>query len=105
MDDIGFDGIVITKLDKTVRISIGSGMYVEGKIEGSDNIIVPVGSDIFVEATTGEAGRIDDLAVKLAEIENIPLIITEMDVKKVSEVLSSVLYENYQRCQEQSEPH
>jgi prefoldin alpha subunit len=43
--------------DKTIRISIGSGMYVEGKIEGSDNIIVPVGSDIFVEATTGEARK------------------------------------------------
>ncbi|EQD36847.1 transcriptional regulator, XRE family, partial [mine drainage metagenome] len=36
------------------------------------------------------AGRIDDLAVKLAEIENIPLITTEMDVRQVSEVLSSV---------------
>jgi prefoldin alpha subunit len=43
--------------DKTVRISIGSGMYVEGKIEDSDNIIVPVGSDIFVEATTDEARK------------------------------------------------
>ncbi len=37
-----------------------------------------------------KAGRIDELAVKLAEIENIPLITTEMDVRKVSEALSSV---------------
>ena len=41
--------------DKAVRISIGSGMYVEGKISDSDRIIVPVGSDVFVESTTGEA--------------------------------------------------
>ncbi|MGC8515787.1 MAG: prefoldin subunit alpha [Thermoplasmata archaeon] len=43
--------------DKAVRISIGSGMYVEGKIGNSDNIIVPVGSDVFVEATTVEAKK------------------------------------------------
>lgn len=43
--------------EKNVRISIGSGMYVEGKIEGSDRIIVPVGSDVFVETTTEEAKK------------------------------------------------
>ncbi|MCL4451088.1 MAG: prefoldin subunit alpha [Candidatus Thermoplasmatota archaeon] len=43
--------------DKAVRISIGSGMYVEGKISDSDKIIVPVGSDVFVESTTGEAKK------------------------------------------------
>jgi prefoldin alpha subunit len=43
--------------DKAVRISIGSGMYVEGKIEDSDKIIIPVGSDVFVESTTGEAKK------------------------------------------------
>ena len=43
--------------DKAVRISIGSGMYVEGKIADSDKIIIPVGSDVFVESTTGEAKK------------------------------------------------
>ncbi len=43
--------------DKAVRISIGSGMYVEGKIDDSDKIIIPVGSDVFVESTTGEAKK------------------------------------------------
>jgi prefoldin alpha subunit len=43
--------------DKAVRISIGSGMYVEGKIADSDKIIIPVGSDVFVESTTVEAKK------------------------------------------------
>ncbi len=37
-----------------------------------------------------QAGRIDELAVKLAEIENIPLITTELDHKAVSRMLSGI---------------
>lgn len=36
------------------------------------------------------AGRIDDLAVRLAEIEGIPLITTEMDAHRISELLSAI---------------
>ncbi len=36
------------------------------------------------------AGRIDELAVRIAEIENIPLIVTDLEPAKVSELLSSV---------------
>lgn len=42
---------------KTVRISIGSGMYIEGMITDSDKVIVPVGSDVFVESTAGDARK------------------------------------------------
>ncbi len=46
---------------KTVKISIGSGMYVDGEIGNSDKVIVPVGSDVFVESTAEDAGkRIED---------------------------------------------
>ncbi len=34
--------------------------------------------------------RIDDLAIRLANIENIPLINTDMDVKKIMQVMSSL---------------
>lgn len=37
-----------------------------------------------------QAGRIDELAVKLAEIENIPLITTELDPQTVSRKLSGI---------------
>lgn len=37
-----------------------------------------------------KAGRIDELAVKLAEIEGIPLITTEMDAHRISELLSGI---------------
>ena len=37
-----------------------------------------------------QAGRIDELAVKLAEIENIPLITTELDHQAVSRMLSGI---------------
>ncbi len=36
------------------------------------------------------AGKVDDLAVKLAEIEGIPLITTEMDAHRMSEILSAI---------------
>lgn len=36
------------------------------------------------------AGRIDDLAVRIAEIEGIPLITTEMDAHRMSELLSAI---------------
>ncbi|MDA8143037.1 MAG: helix-turn-helix domain-containing protein [Thermoplasmatales archaeon] len=34
--------------------------------------------------------RIDDLAIKLADVENIPLIVTELDVRAVSKIMSSL---------------
>jgi len=34
--------------------------------------------------------RIDDLAVKLADVENIPLIVTELDANSVSRIMSSL---------------
>ncbi|MCL5782599.1 MAG: helix-turn-helix domain-containing protein [Candidatus Thermoplasmatota archaeon] len=34
--------------------------------------------------------RIDDLAIKLADVENIPLIVTELDVQAVSKIMSSL---------------
>ena len=37
-----------------------------------------------------KAGRIDELAVRLAEIENIPLITTDLDHQTVSRMLSGI---------------
>ena len=37
------------------RISIGSGMFLKGNLDVSGNIIIPIGSDIYIEATTEEA--------------------------------------------------
>ena len=34
--------------------------------------------------------RIDDLAIKLADVENIPLIVTELDVQELSKIMSSL---------------
>ncbi len=34
--------------------------------------------------------RIDELAVKLADVENIPLIVTELDVQELSKIMSSL---------------
>ncbi len=34
--------------------------------------------------------RIDDLAIKLADVENIPLIVTELDVRAISKIMSSL---------------
>ncbi len=37
-----------------------------------------------------QAGRIDELAIRLAQMENIPLIVTELEPKKISELLSGL---------------
>lgn len=34
--------------------------------------------------------RIDELAIKLADVENIPLIVTELDVEELSKIMSSL---------------
>ena len=34
--------------------------------------------------------RIDDLAVKLADVENIPLIVTELDAPAISKIMASL---------------
>ncbi|MGC8506414.1 MAG: helix-turn-helix domain-containing protein [Thermoplasmata archaeon] len=37
-----------------------------------------------------QADRVDELAVKIAELENIPLITTELDPEKISRIMSSL---------------
>lgn len=37
-----------------------------------------------------KAGRIDELAIRLAQMENIPLIVTELEPKRISELLSGL---------------
>lgn len=37
-----------------------------------------------------QAGNLDELAIRLAQMENIPLIVTEMDPRKISELLSGL---------------
>ncbi len=37
-----------------------------------------------------KAGRLDELAIRLAQMENIPLIVTEMEPGKISELLSGL---------------
>lgn len=37
-----------------------------------------------------QAGRIDELAIRLSQMENIPLIVTELEPKRISELLSGL---------------
>ncbi len=42
---------------KETRISIGSGMYVTATMDSSDRVIVPIGSEVFIESSVEEAKK------------------------------------------------
>ena len=72
---------------ESTLIPLGSGIYIKGKIEKSENVFMNVGSSVVVQKTYDEA--LDTIRKQLAEVENFAIQV-ESNMQEVSRRLQEL---------------